>query len=348
MTFVNGEATEKVDRQRIIIDYIRSNKFCNVQSIVRGVENDISRVTVYKLLRELIKSGAVKRHLENNQKRNTRDHKLFVDEDNPLVTARLELDEFEDAYFDLLHKAMTEFDLERILAAMKGVTVKLDPESRRRIEQLLNKADPHVRDKLKQELKEATDDLYKTGYWHGQLISLMLEIFYSMVDACLFRLLYIWSEKIQDKQVLQQLYSMIFSKIVGMQTRLSEILKSWPRPDANKKDMERFILERFRGSEGPGLILKYQDLFKGLDMEKEIEPVIDALWKTLGELQPIVYPEPRIYDWSFKYDRDGWKKLRYLLRQYSESSQSGNGQTLAKGRGYSKIKANRQNKEQRE
>jgi hypothetical protein len=285
MTFINDQSREKVDRHKVIIDFIRSHPFCNVQSVVQGVENDISRVTVFKLLRELIESGAVKRHLENNQKRNARDHKLFVEESNPLVSVRLELEKFEKAYFNLFDKAIIEYEklIEALLDA-KDVRIKL----------------------LAQPI----------GLFRN-----LMDIFYSMVDACLFCFLFIWSQKISDKQVLQQLYSMVFSKIADMQTRLSEGVKSTQQMDIDiVRLMAPFIQKRFRGSEGSKTLVEYLDSFKELKMEKEIEPVIDSLWKIFGDLQPYVYPEPRTYRWPFKYGEDDGRKLVNLLRQHPEST----------------------------
>lgn len=282
----NLSSEKKEDRQKKIIDFIRSHPFCNVESLVRGLENDISRVTVFKLLRELIESGAVKRYLENNQKRNARDHKLFVDEGNPLVSVRLELEKFESAYFNLFNKALIEI---------------FEP-------------------KQSQAVLETKDVPRKITfvYPYSKLIRDVLDIFYSMVDACLFRFLFIWSQKISDKHVLQQLHSMIFSKIADMQTRLSEGLKSTELTGINKIT-ESFIHERLTGSNGSTMLVKYLDLFKHVGAEKEIESVIDSLWNIIGDLQLNAYPEPRMYGWPFTYGEDDWRKLVNLLRKHRKS-----------------------------
>ena len=78
----------------------------------------------------------------------------------------------------------------------------------------------------------------------------------------------------------------------------------------------------FRESKGSKPILLYLEAFKKLGLEKEIEPVIDALWKIFGDLQPYVYPEPRRYDWPFKYGEDDWRKLASLLRRHEKSTAS--------------------------
>jgi hypothetical protein len=327
MSLIDARTITEDDRQKIIIEFIRSKPYCNAEDIVQGVKNDISRVTVFKMLHKLSENGVVQRYLENNQKRNAREHKLFVNEGNPLVSVRLELEKFESAYFPLLNRVMKESEPERILAAVKVKAIeydpasyKLDPEASRLVKQLLDEI--KLDSQTSRLVKPLLDISFKLGEQQGELIRHLLAIFYSMVDACLFRFLFIWSQKITDQHVLQQLYSMVFSKIADMQTRLSESLKSSQVKEINK-EMELFILGRFRGSKGSKSILRYLDSFKKLRMEKEIEPVIDALWRIIGDLQPTVYPEPKLYGWPFKYGEDDWRKLVRLLKQHPESSPYG-------------------------
>jgi hypothetical protein len=139
-----------------------------------------------------------------------------------------------------------------------------------------------------------------------------------MVDAYLFRFLLIWSQKISDKQVLQQLYSLVFSKIADMQTRLSETLNSWLGGYIDIAMMV-FVMGRLRGVGGARPLERHLDSFKEPGMEIEIELVIDSLWKIFGELQPDIYPEPRTHGWAFKYGEDDWRKLVNLIRKYRKS-----------------------------
>jgi hypothetical protein len=286
------------EREKAIIEHIRAHRFCNVEDVVRGVDKRVSRVTVFKILHKLIENGAVKLYLENNQKRNARDHKLYVDEGNPLVSVRLELEKFESAYFDLFNKSLVELDTEHISATLAR---KTSPNDASMSIEFLEKL--------------------------GRLVGNLFYIFYSMVDAYLFRFLFIWSQKISDQQVLQQLYSMVFSKIADMQTRISESFKSTTLRDINNFTAP-FVVEKFRGSrefegsKGSRTFVRYLDSFKEFGLEKEIEAVIDSLWKIIGDLQQYVYPEPRIYRWPFKYGEDDWRKLVSLLRQHPKSTPS--------------------------
>jgi hypothetical protein len=275
------------DRQRIIIEFIRSKPYCSAQDVVEGVENKVSRVTVFKTLHKLIESGAVQNHLENKQKRNSREYKLYVDEGNPLVSVPLELDKFESAYFDLFYKEMNEFE-QRLQAA--------DEEFFDSFDKKMDEIEPGLQavEKAKEIGKTMYDKATKEIiFLHAMSVKCMLDVFYAMVDACLFRFLFIWSQKIPDRQLLQKLYSIVFWKIADMQTRISESFKSSPMRNANDMNMTLLLIDRFRGASHRGPLEKYLDRFKGLGKEKEIEPVIDALWKIFGELQPNVYPEPR-------------------------------------------------------
>jgi hypothetical protein len=314
MANMNDQPMTKEKRQEKIIDIIRSNKYCNKQTVVNELKDAISRATVFDLLRELIKIGAVKTYSENNQKKNARDYKLFVAEDNPLVSVRLELEKFESAYFSLFDKVSVEIEPKHIDTKLKAIAKEAadDASELRKLGKKTNEIFEHVR--------KSVEHTYELGYRYGRLSRLLWEIFYSMIDACLFRFLFIWSQKISDQRILQQFYSMVFSKIADMQTRLSKSLKGPSQSKDINNDMERFILERFRGSKGSRLpILYYLDSSKELGIEKEIEPVIDALWKIIGDLQPYVYPEPRTYGWPFKYGEDDWRKLVNLLRKHRKS-----------------------------
>jgi|SRR5829696_2520973 len=280
MSIFGAKSITGDERQRIIIEFIRSNPYCNAEDVVQGVKDDISRVTVFKVLRRLIESGAVKSNLENEQKRNSRDHKLFVDENNPLVSLPLELEKFESAYFKLLYEALPKIQLI--------------------MDQREDKAlDPTMKRKLTSQLPI--------------LLAALLELFWTMVYVCLFQFLFLWSQKISDKKVLQQLYSMVFSKIGDMQMQLSKAIKV---SEGGETILDTALQIKLRHELEFG---GYLDSFKQLGMEKEIESTLDSLWRLIGDLQPNVFPEPKLYGWSFNHGKDGWRKLMRLLEQHPES-----------------------------
>ncbi|MFZ0510053.1 MAG: hypothetical protein WAM14_00480 [Candidatus Nitrosopolaris sp.] len=101
------------DRRTKILDYITSHQGCNGQDVVRGVENYVSRVTVFNILDSLEKVGAIR---IQKDKPNSRDFKLFVDANNPLISLPTEFDEFKRYYYPLLEtvkeqvKEYSEYD----------------------------------------------------------------------------------------------------------------------------------------------------------------------------------------------------------------------------------------------
>jgi hypothetical protein len=279
MSLNDEEPMTDEKRQKIIIEYIKSNKFCNKQRVVKGVENRISRRTVFRILHKLIEEGAINIHVKDKKKQNARDHQLVVNEDNPFVFVPLELEEFEKAYFNLVDK----------------VFFGVEPKLRQAI--------------AEEEDLSLADQLGSPA----SLILSLWDIFYSMVDAYLFRFLFVFSQEISDQHVLKELYSMVFLKIVDMQIRLSE---RFTRGRDTNLIMEQFLHLRLSVSAGAYILVRQLESFKKVGLEKEIEPVIDSHWKIFGELQSYAYPEPQEYHWHFKYGKDDWRKIVNL---YSKS-----------------------------
>src|SRR5919198_4272181 len=86
-------------RREIIIKFISENQHCTSQDLVKGLSDKISRVPVFDTISELMKYGIVK-----DQKVNRRDHRLFLDTNNPMIVILREIDEFESVYISLLKK----------------------------------------------------------------------------------------------------------------------------------------------------------------------------------------------------------------------------------------------------
>jgi hypothetical protein len=98
--------TDEENRRAKVIEYITDHQGCKIQDVVRGVESYVSRVTVFNILDSLEKVGAIRRQKE---KPNSRDHKLFVDSNNPLISLPKEFDEFKRYYYPLLERVKKEY-----------------------------------------------------------------------------------------------------------------------------------------------------------------------------------------------------------------------------------------------
>jgi hypothetical protein len=109
-----GENEE--DRRTKIIEYITNHQGCNIQDVIRGVGDYVSRVTVFIILDSLEKVGAIRRQKD---KPNSRDHKLFVDTNNPLISLPKEFVEFKRHYYPLLEIVKKEYKEQKQLTPSK-------------------------------------------------------------------------------------------------------------------------------------------------------------------------------------------------------------------------------------
>jgi hypothetical protein len=53
---------------------------------------------------------------------------------------------------------------------------------------------------------------------------------------------------------------------------------------------------------------------------KEIEPLLDFIWKINKDFLSNSCPEPALYKWDCDYKKDSWKKLLDLQRKYPEQT----------------------------
>jgi hypothetical protein len=66
-------------------------------------------------------------------------------------------------------------------------------------------------------------------------------------------------------------------------------------------------------------IIEYYEIFSKFEMQKEIEPVLDSMWKINSEYKQNAYPEPMLYGWNFG-EKDDWRKLIELQKQHPDET----------------------------
>lgn len=86
-------------RKKILIDYIKVNQGCTKEDITKDETMAISRVTIFKLIDELVAEGLVQ---VERRRPNSRDHKLYVKSDNILVNVRTDLNHVLELIVDLV------------------------------------------------------------------------------------------------------------------------------------------------------------------------------------------------------------------------------------------------------
>jgi hypothetical protein len=104
-----------------------------------------------------------------------------------------------------------------------------------------------------------------------------------------------------------------------MQVRIIEILKSINPSEvaeANITVLNSKFLDSLYATRN---IIEYYEIFSKFEMQKEIEPVLDSMWKINSEYKQNAYPEPMLYGWDFG-ERDDWRKLMELQKQHPDET----------------------------
>jgi hypothetical protein len=96
---IMGQVSSAESRKSMVINFVKAHEGCSKEDVVQGLHDDISRVTIFNIIKELKNAGVldVKR-----DKPNSRAVRLHVHEQSLLVTVPKDLDEFEAAFFPLL------------------------------------------------------------------------------------------------------------------------------------------------------------------------------------------------------------------------------------------------------
>jgi hypothetical protein len=199
---------EDTKRREIIIRFISENQPCTSQDLVKGVSDKISRVPVFDTLSELMKEGIVK-----DQRINRRDHRLFIDSNNPIIVISREIDEFENAYISFLKKIKENIN--------------------KRYHDLKTR---HYSNPQHRSLAEIDEFFYTTD-----LMSRSLRTFSDVLMMYMLRSAALWPNIIEDRNFVNKLNSTIFAKFSDMWIRMNEILGpiKTPRGQFSLDDMGR-------------------------------------------------------------------------------------------------------------
>ena len=181
-------------REKLVRDFIGNNKGCNKEDVIRGLKKDHSRKTVLKKMNALEEKGEV----EDRKEKHSRESKLFLKLDNPLVSAMLELEEFETNFLSLFSKSR-----EKVGDSMKMKAFDKFAKSR------------HWK------LKKSSDVLPPLD--QDQLLSESLSIFYHMVNSYMIRSIMVWPILIHDKKIVNKLYETVLMNIANILKKIAKI-----------------------------------------------------------------------------------------------------------------------------
>ena len=270
-------------REILVRDFIRDHKGCNKQAVIEGLQDNISKKTVYKVIERMKVEGQLE---EVNVGKSNKRCKLFLQFDNPLVYIPLELEEFEKSFLTIFIKAR-----EKVGDSLKEIAFE------------------EVAKKYHWNVGKSSELL--TTVERDQLLSSLLSIFYRMVDSYLFRSIRVWPIQIQDKIVLNKIYEIVFRKIANMLKKIAEIDEEDISPLLTSRN-EYIITKRLGGVDS---LMEYRGLFTKYGMKRDIEAVIDSLWMIDKDIQQYAYKEPKALQFKFRYGIDGWRDLLDLAEQ---------------------------------
>ena len=267
-------------REQMVIDYICEHQGCTKADITRRLENEISKKTIDKIVNEMIEDDIIEPKKEN---RNSRNIKLFLKENNLLVSIPKQLEQFDNAFTVLVNKTGR-----KIMESEIGIPI--------------SKAAGIPNDSS---LRLSSQQIF-------QLLKIKLSIFYRVIDSILLQSLIVWPKKIEDKETLKKLYVDAFSKIADTMIKFSE-----QHIDAIfwNISLESQIIDRLQGAVA---LLEFQQIYDNVGMKKEIDSVLDSLWNIDKDIKHLAYKEKEYLGIDFK-EGDGWRRLVSLVKDKAES-----------------------------
>jgi hypothetical protein len=275
-------------RRELILDFISKNQGCNKQTVVHYFdpsqsesltenmsisEINISKKTIYRLIEELVEEGLVRVEKERS---NSRDLKLFVDKNNPLVLIPQQFERIESIYNVLLNRFQNFYDSR----------FKMMDDSPDNIDVRVS----------------AFTDFFT--YPLDQLPTIILRI---ISDSVTFHSQMIWPNKIHDEDSLRKLLVKSYMKLASLSMDNIKFL------NAIHSDRSDRIQSSYSAMSRVGTIIELMYITRRIcdekGFKKELEELFDLLWMFTEDIHKFLFPEIDIYKWKFVQGVDDWKKI---------------------------------------
>jgi predicted transcriptional regulator len=265
---------EEKERRDVVIKFVSQNQGCTFGQIAEGVKDKISRVPAHSIVSDLVNDGIVK-----DEKVNRRDHRFFVDRNNPVIVTSREIDEFESVYIPLLQK----------------------------VKEIINTRYHDVMSSHYPNLDQRSLDEYFNAF---DLISSSFRIFSEVLGMYMLRSTILWPNLIKDKDFRNTLNSTVLTKFSDIQTRMHAIFGSIKIPKWRVSLDDLFhdpILDT-----GTNLRESFEKKFNDPSMKKESEKVLTFICKFIGEdkIRQAEYERTSKYTWDItQIDPEFIKKI---------------------------------------
>jgi hypothetical protein len=253
------------------MSFIRGNQGCTRSDIAKELRGGIiSKNTIDRIVAEMIKDGRV------HEEKLSRKHKLYLNEDNLLVSIPLQLDEFGGAF-------------ERLLFYIA--------------QNLKNIHENKFQDRGKEELLKMHDANFTSLL---QCINILDKVSYLYMTYSIIE----WPKKMKDEEDLKKLFSFTFSKLADLRLRLSNTFRQTFSEPYSQIGTTLPMMKTYATK----LLEESVQRFNEANLKKESEPLISSIWKIHKDINWWAFPEPRLYKWNFSYD-GGYKKFLDLCKQ---------------------------------
>ena len=112
----------------------------------------------------------------------------------------------------------------------------------------------------------------------------------------------------RDRGTLNKLFAFVFSKLAFLNSDYVQYLNQIRYGNRERVMVDSSAFNRILSP----LQLMYasRKIYTEIGMKKEIEEMLDLLWKFNKDIQKVLFPEVELYKWDFKYNvDDNWRKL---------------------------------------
>jgi hypothetical protein len=266
---------EEQRRQRVI-DFISEHQGCMAEDLVDGVKDFIGRGKVFHILKNLKDEMIVTTVLA---KPNSRDHRLFVEKDNPLVSVPKDLCEFKQLFKDFLERIRKETtptililnsQLSSDIKRLKKEMVKREEEklSLEKIFEIFDiiRSDP-----------DASNDLEELSLNLSKFVR-TVNILSKLIQTCIILSIFEWYPKIKDKDSFNRLLTIVYNEISNMQIEMADVINQafhaleFEIPVSF--DFTKILRQAMNEQNDLEEISEYYRL---LDLEDEVKPLINRL-----------------------------------------------------------------------
>jgi hypothetical protein len=237
-----------LEKRKDVMNFIRDNQGCKAQDIVDGLKQvvGLSRVPIFDILVELVKEGAV-----TDEKVNRREHRFFLNDDNPLVSVPRELDQFKGYFFKLIDEVNSLFG---------------------------TKIEEHLRENNVDDLEWK---MLSPATKKSSILYSLLELYQHLVGMYILRSLTIWPNKIKSKETRTKLFTEVFNRFQEIQLKLTSKPFA-PSNEVGHYDIATDSLFELR----PNILDDIANNFHRIGVDKQFEPVLDFLWEISNKSIP--------------------------------------------------------------